>query len=170
MNRTKASRGGTNRGLAPPPESEPGTLIVYSAKDGEVAEDGEDDTSSPFAKALVELKVPGREVRRFSTMSAMTLWRRPTIASSRSHMARSQGGGISISWRSSRIEGTCLAFDTCLMAKKPEPPKPTSWNVYKLANKAVWLGRVEALDETEAIEKAAAAFKVPANRPMAIWR
>jgi hypothetical protein len=27
------------------------------------------------------------------------------------------------------------------MAKKPEPPKPTSWNVYKVAKKAVWLGR-----------------------------
>jgi uncharacterized caspase-like protein len=65
MNRTLASRGNTDRGLAPPPESPPGTLIAYSAKDGEVAEDGEDGANSPFARALVtELKVPGREVRR----------------------------------------------------------------------------------------------------------
>jgi uncharacterized caspase-like protein len=64
MNRTMASRG-TDRGLAPPPESAPGTLIVYSAKDGEVAEDGDDGTNSPFALAFVaELKVPGRELRR----------------------------------------------------------------------------------------------------------
>jgi hypothetical protein len=39
MHRTIASRGGSDRGLAPPPEAEPGTLIVYSAKDGQVAAD-----------------------------------------------------------------------------------------------------------------------------------
>jgi uncharacterized caspase-like protein len=39
-------------------------LVVYSAKDGQVAEDG-DGAGSPFATALVaQLKVPGREVRR----------------------------------------------------------------------------------------------------------
>jgi hypothetical protein len=52
MNRTMASRGGTDRGLAPPPESKPGTLIVYSAKDGEVAADDVDGVNSPFARAL----------------------------------------------------------------------------------------------------------------------
>jgi hypothetical protein len=36
MNRTIASRGGTDRELVPLPE----TLIAYSAKDGEVAEAG----------------------------------------------------------------------------------------------------------------------------------
>jgi hypothetical protein len=52
------------RGLSPPPESDSGMLIVYSAKDGEVAEDG-NDVNSPFAKALVaQFKVPGHEVRR----------------------------------------------------------------------------------------------------------
>jgi tetratricopeptide (TPR) repeat protein len=59
------SRGGSIRGLAPPPESEPGTLVVYSAKDGEVAADDVDGVNSPFARAfLQEVKVPGREVRR----------------------------------------------------------------------------------------------------------
>jgi hypothetical protein len=33
------------------------------------------------------------------------------------------------------------------MPKKPEPPKPTSWDVYKIAKKAVWLGTVEAPDK-----------------------
>ena len=56
------------------------------------------------------------------------------------------------------------------MAKKREPPKPTTWNIYKIANKAVWLGTVEAPEEAIAIEKAAAEFKVPANRLMAIRR
>jgi hypothetical protein len=26
------------------------------------------------------------------------------------------------------------------MAKKPEPPKPIVWSIYKLTAKAVWLG------------------------------
>jgi hypothetical protein len=46
------------------------------------------------------------------------------------------------------------------MAKKPEPPKPTSWTIYKLAAKAERLGTVEAPDEAAAIEKGAAEFKV----------
>jgi hypothetical protein len=56
------------------------------------------------------------------------------------------------------------------VAKKPEPPKPIVWNVYKIASKAVWLGTVEALDEASAIEKGAAEFKVGANRLMAVRR
>jgi tetratricopeptide (TPR) repeat protein len=53
------------RGLAPPPESEAGTLVVYSAKAGEVAADDVDGMNSPFARAFVqEIKVPGRDVRR----------------------------------------------------------------------------------------------------------
>jgi hypothetical protein len=56
------------------------------------------------------------------------------------------------------------------MAKKPEPPTPICWKVYKFASKAVWLGDVEAPDEVTAIEKAAVEFKVPANRLMATRR
>jgi hypothetical protein len=57
------------------------------------------------------------------------------------------------------------------MAKKPEPPpKPIRWGIYKVASKAVWLGNVEAPHEASAIEKGAAAFKVPATRLMAIRR
>jgi hypothetical protein len=58
------------------------------------------------------------------------------------------------------------------MAKKPvpEPPKPIRWSVYKIASKAVWLGDVEAQDEAAAMEKAAAEFKVPINRLMALRR
>jgi tetratricopeptide (TPR) repeat protein len=65
MHRTDASRGGLSRGLAPPPEMAPGTLVVYSAKEGETAADNADGANSPFARAFVaELKVPGLEVRR----------------------------------------------------------------------------------------------------------
>jgi hypothetical protein len=46
------------------------------------------------------------------------------------------------------------------MAGKPEPPQPTSWAIYKIAAKAIWLGTVEAPDAATAIEKAAAEFKV----------
>jgi tetratricopeptide (TPR) repeat protein len=63
--RRLATRGAASRGLAPPPESNSGTMVVYSAKDGEVAADDADGVNSPFAHAfLTELKVPGREVRR----------------------------------------------------------------------------------------------------------
>jgi hypothetical protein len=49
------------------------------------------------------------------------------------------------------------------MAKKPEPPKPIRWAVYKIAAKAVWLGEVEAPDEATAIERGAAEFGVKAH-------
>jgi hypothetical protein len=45
---------------------------------------------------------------------------------------------------STPFEGTYLAADTCRIAKKPEPPKPIIWNLYKIARMAVWLGTVEA--------------------------
>jgi tetratricopeptide (TPR) repeat protein len=65
MRRSALSRDVTVRGLAPPPESAPGTLIVYSAKEGDVAADDAGGVNSPFARAFVDqLKVPGREVRR----------------------------------------------------------------------------------------------------------
>jgi hypothetical protein len=48
----------------PRPETPQGALIAYCAKDSEVAEGG-DDGANPFAPAFVmELKVPGREVRQ----------------------------------------------------------------------------------------------------------
>jgi len=64
MHQTVALRGSIDRGLAAPPETEPGTLVVYSAKEGEAAVDG-DGINSPFALAFVtRLKTPGREVQR----------------------------------------------------------------------------------------------------------
>ena len=56
------------------------------------------------------------------------------------------------------------------MAKKPEPPKANRWNIYKIADKSVRLGAVEEPDESAAIEKDAAEFKVPATRLMAFRR
>jgi tetratricopeptide (TPR) repeat protein len=59
---TVASRS-VSRGLAAI-EPEAGTLVVYAAKDGETALDG-DGTNSPFASAFVKnLPTPGLEVRR----------------------------------------------------------------------------------------------------------
>jgi uncharacterized caspase-like protein len=64
MRQTAAVRGSLERGLAAPPEAEPGTLVVYSAKEGQAAVDG-DGVNSPFATALIaQLKVPDRDVRR----------------------------------------------------------------------------------------------------------
>ena len=64
MHRSISTRDVASRGLVAPPELEPGTLTVFSAKEGDVAEDGE-GLNSPFARAFVaQLKVPGLEVRR----------------------------------------------------------------------------------------------------------
>ena len=41
------------------------------------------------------------------------------------------------------------------MVKKPEPPKLTTWSIYKIAAKQTWVGEIEAVDEHSAIEKAA---------------
>jgi len=56
------------------------------------------------------------------------------------------------------------------MAKKPEPPHPTNWAIYKVASKATWLGTVEAPDAATAIEKAAAEFNVDTWRLLAVAR
>ena len=43
------------------------------------------------------------------------------------------------------------------MPKRPSPPQPpplSSWDIYKVAKRAVWLGTVEAPDKSAAIEKA----------------
>jgi hypothetical protein len=55
------------------------------------------------------------------------------------------------------------------MAKKPEPsPQLIAWSIYKIAAKQTWLGTVEAPDETTAIERAAAEFKISAMKLHAV--
>jgi hypothetical protein len=56
------------------------------------------------------------------------------------------------------------------MAKKPETPKPTSWDVYEVAKKAIWLGTVEASDKQAAVGKAAQEFKTEIWRLYAVVR
>jgi len=56
------------------------------------------------------------------------------------------------------------------MPRKPEPPKPTSWDIYKVAAKVIWLGTVEAPDKRAAIDKAAEEFKTDAWRLYAVPR
>ncbi len=46
------------------------------------------------------------------------------------------------------------------MSRKPQPPpQTTSWAIYRAVHRAAWLGTVEAVDEADAIEKAAEKFK-----------
>jgi hypothetical protein len=56
------------------------------------------------------------------------------------------------------------------MPRKPESPKPTSWNIYKVAAKAIWLGTVEAPDKGAAVRKAAGEFKTESWRLYAVSR
>ena len=54
------------------------------------------------------------------------------------------------------------------MPRRPE--QPTSWNIYKVAAKAILLGTVEAPDKRAAIEKGAKEFKTDAWRLYAVPR
>jgi hypothetical protein len=72
--------------------------------------------------------------------------------------------------QSAAVERTYLTADTCRMAKQPEPPVLSSWDVYKLASKAVWLATIEATDEHDAIEQVAKERNVPAARLLATRR
>jgi uncharacterized caspase-like protein len=75
---TVASRS-VSQGLAAV-EPEAGTLVVYAARDGEIALDG-DGINSPFASAFVKnLPTPGLEVRRLFDFVPTTSWRRPSQA------------------------------------------------------------------------------------------
>jgi len=68
------------------------------------------------------------------------------------------------------VAATYLAANTAGMPRNAEPPKPTSWNIYKVAAKAIWLGTVEAPNKKAAIEAAAKAFKTDAWRLYAVER
>jgi hypothetical protein len=53
------------------------------------------------------------------------------------------------------------------MPKRPSPileqPTPlSSWDIYRAAAKARWIGTVEAADEGDAIKRGADQFKAPA--------
>jgi len=57
------------------------------------------------------------------------------------------------------------------MTKRPSKPQsPLSWNIYRAAKKAVWVGMVEAADADKAIEKAAKQYKVPAYNLIVVRR
>jgi len=56
------------------------------------------------------------------------------------------------------------------MAREPEPPKPTTWTIYKIAARQTWIGSVEATNQAEAIEKAAKEFNPLATKLMTIRR
>ena len=56
------------------------------------------------------------------------------------------------------------------MAKKPEPPTPITWDVYRAAHKPKIVGSMQASDADEAVQKAAQEFKVDAWRLIAVQR
>ena len=56
------------------------------------------------------------------------------------------------------------------MAKKPEPPKLVTWDVYRTASEPKIVGSVQAADVDEAVLKAAQEFKVDAWRLIAVQR
>jgi hypothetical protein len=70
----------------------------------------------------------------------------------------------------SPIERTQFAVDTVTMARKPKRPAPSSWDIYRIAEKSTWLGSVDAPDKQTAIEKGAQEFKAEAWRLYAVAR
>jgi hypothetical protein len=42
--------------------------------------------------------------------------------------------------------------------KKPEPPLLSTFDVFRVAHKAIWLGTVEASDERDAIQRVASSL------------
>jgi uncharacterized caspase-like protein len=64
MKMTVASRS-ISRGLAPV-EPDGGTLVAFSAKHGQIAQDGRGGQHSPFVTSLLtRLRTPGLEIRKF---------------------------------------------------------------------------------------------------------
>jgi hypothetical protein len=55
--------------------------------------------------------------------------------------------------------------NTAGMPRKPEPPKSTSWNVYKVAAKAIWLGHCRGPQT-----KAQQSRRAPTNSKPEAWR
>jgi len=56
------------------------------------------------------------------------------------------------------------------MPRKPEPPPLSTWDVFRVAHRAIWLGTVEATDERDAIEKVAKERDIPAAMLIATRR
>jgi hypothetical protein len=54
------------------------------------------------------------------------------------------------------------------VAHQAEPSQPTTWIIYKLAAKRVWIGEIEAADKREAVEKAAKEFRQHASKLIAV--
>jgi hypothetical protein len=57
------------------------------------------------------------------------------------------------------------------VARQPQSPsQPVSWDIYRAVAKGKLFGTVEAVDEGEAIEKAAKEFKQDPAKLIAVWR
>jgi hypothetical protein len=59
------------------------------------------------------------------------------------------------------------------MPKRPSPRQPVqlwSWDIYRAASKAKWIGTVEAADADAAVEAAGKEFKTDANKLIAVRR
>jgi hypothetical protein len=78
----------------------------------------------------------------------------------RANLPLCEGGVV----RSPTVARTKLAADTFSMTKKPEPPEPIRWEIFKIAKKSVWVGNVEARDAATAVQKAAEEFKIDVRR------
>ncbi len=78
-------------------------MVVYAAKHGETALDG-DSGNSPFATVLARvIKEPKVEVRKLFDIVRDDVWKATNARSSRSPTARCPGARIFTSWRGSKL-------------------------------------------------------------------
>ena len=56
------------------------------------------------------------------------------------------------------------------MAFKPKPPPLSTFDVFRLASKAVWLATIEATNELDAIKKVSKKHRIRAYRLIATRR
>jgi hypothetical protein len=68
-----------------------------------------------------------------------------------------------------RLAGSCPIL-AAMPRKRQSPPQSLRWIIYKLAARQTWIGEVDAADEREAVDKAAAEFKQYAPKLMAVRR
>jgi hypothetical protein len=70
-------------------------------------------------------------------------------------MVRGRAGDQATSCRrpTADVECTKPLANTAGMPRKPEPPKPTSWNIYKVDQKAILLGTFEAPKTNAALSR-----------------
>jgi hypothetical protein len=147
------------------------SLFHFCSKDGIVAGQSDPSVRLDWGRAAASTAPShlGHRSRRIP-MVAVLARRGPRCAPAEGGARTGQRSAPQRPVLSARLKVLTSQPVLCQMARKPEPPKPIRWSIYKIAAKGIRLGTVKASDAATAIDKPAAELKVPANRLLAIRR